>query len=400
MLACLSADIRTAVMAQEVSPVVDDRVESVVDAAVETPPQAPLVSHDEVKRGGWDLGAVISAAYDSNIFLSAKDATSDMVYRIGPMVAYTQGDSKEGGGAYVQVAYHPTGVIYGKSRSDNRIDHQAAIAAGWRGKVTELTYKGAGQKLGDATAETGRPTDRVEFENEIRLAWLPREKVSLEVAAGNQRSDYADPTLYDSGKTYGEVAAYYAYSPKTRIGLAYQMGRFQVDGSSDQDTRQLTGNIEWQPREKIRIALAAGAEHRKVDGDTQVNPVVEGRADWTPLEGTNIHVTGYQRQEASAFYAGQNYNVKGVTAGVSQRLCGNWSARLEGGLEKTSYSRVSGTGASGRNDRIWFVRPALEYKISDEFNVSVFYRASDNSSNDPAFGYEQQMAGIEFNYKF
>jgi hypothetical protein len=291
-------------------------------------------------------------------------------------------------------------VTYAKNDSDNRIDHQALLTAGWRGKVTELTYKGGIQKLGDATSETGRPTDRLEFENELRAAWQPREKVTLELAVGNQVSDYVDPTLYDSSKTYGEVAVRYAYSPKTRVGLAYQVARFKVDASPDQDTHQLTGDIEWQPREKIRINLKAGAEHRKVEGESQVNPVVEGRAEWTPREGTGIYVTAYQRQEASSFYAGQIYSVKGMSAGVSQRLGGNWTARLEGGLEKAAYSRVSGSGPSGRRDRIWFVRPALEYKISDEINVAVFYRVSADSSNSRDFGYAQRMAGVELNYKF
>ena len=400
MLACFAANIPTYVLAQEVIAVVDDRVDSSVDSGIETVPLAPLVRQDQVKHEGWELGAALSAAYDSNIFLSSKDATSDMVYRLGPAVAYTKGDATEGEGAFIKVAYRPTGVVYGKNNADNRIDHQAAITAGWRGKVTELTYTGAAQKLGDATAETGRQTDRVEFENEIRLAWLPREKVTLEVAAGNKQADYADPTLYDSSKTYGEVAVRYAYSPKTRVGLVYQIGRFKVDGSSDQNTQQLTADIDWKPREKIDIKLEAGAEHRKVEHQTQVTPVVKGRVEWTPREGTNVYVTGYQRQEASAFYAGQNYNVKGATAGVSQRIRGNWSARLEGGVEKAAYTRVSGSGASGRKDRIWFIRPAIEYKISDALNVSIFYRASDNSSNDEDFGYAQRMAGIELNYKF
>ncbi|MEO8615118.1 MAG: outer membrane beta-barrel protein, partial [Luteolibacter sp.] len=305
-----------------------------------------------------------------------------------------------GEGGFIKVAYHPTAVIYAKNDSDNRVDQQALLTAGWRGKVTQLTYKGAIQKLGDATADTGRQTDRLEFENELRAAWQLREKVTLELAIGNQQSDYSDPTLFDSSKIYAEIASRYAYSPKTQLGLAYQVARFKVQGSPDQDTHQLTGGIDWQPREKIRIFLKAGGEYRKVANDSQVNPVLEGRTEWTPREGTGIYITAYQRQTTSAFYAGQIYTAKGVTAGVSQRLNTNWTARFEGGMEKATYSRVSGSGASGRSDRIWFVRPSLEYKISDEFNVAVFYRASEDSSNDPSFGYAQQMAGVEFVYKF
>ncbi|MEO5716138.1 MAG: outer membrane beta-barrel protein [Luteolibacter sp.] len=400
------ANIQTSVFAQELAPPVEDRVVASADDSIETagdeavPLPPPVVQDDSKKRGGWELGAVISAAYDSNIFLSSSKPESDMVFRIGPTVAYTKGDAKEGEGGFIQLAYRPTSVTYAKNPSDNRIDQQALLTAGWRGKVTQLTYKGSFQQLGDATAETGGQTDRFEFENEVRVAWLPREKVTVELAAGNRQSDYKDPTLFDSSKTYGEVALLFAYSPKTQLGLVYQVARFKVQDSPDQDTQQLTGRIAWQPREKIRINLEGGAEYRKVDRDSQLNPVMEARTEWTPREGTSLYVSAYQKQDASSFYAGQIYKVKGLTAGVSQHLGGNWTARFEGGVEKASYSRVSGSGPSGRRDRIWFVRPALEYKISEDSNIALFYRVSENTSNASDFGYDQQMAGIEFNYKF
>ncbi|MES2441095.1 MAG: hypothetical protein V4584_18680 [Verrucomicrobiota bacterium] len=395
MMACISASVPTPVRAQEVSPVVDDRVGA--GDVVE-----PLVPADveEERHGGLDLGAVVSAAYDSNIFLSRSEPESDMVYRVAPTAAYTQGNEKEGEGGFVQIAYRPTAVVYADHGDDNRIDHQAALMAGWRGKITKLTYKGAVQKLGDATADTGRQTDRVELANEIRAAWTPREKLTVEAAAGNERSDYADPALFDSDKTYGEAAVRFAYSPKTEVGLVYQAGDFKVDRSATQTTRQLTADINWQPREKVRIKLQAGAEHRKTENGTDVNPVLEGRADWAPRKGTSLFVTGYQREEASAFYAGQNYNVKGVTAGISQRLGGKWTARLEAGREASTYSQVAGSGAAGRKDRIWFVRPALECQINDKLDLSIFYRVSDNRSTESDFGYGQRMAGIELNYKF
>ncbi len=388
------------VVASEISPVVDDRVESPVDFALDTAPLAPLVDEGAQKRRGWELGVVISAAYDSNIFLNSTRPTGDSIYRLGPRIAYSQGDDLEGEGGFIKTAYQPTAVFYAKSDSENRVDHDAVILAGWRGKATVLTFKGGIRVLGDATADTGSQTDRIEFENEIRMAWLPRGKVTLEAAVGNRQANYDDSALFDSNKTYGEVAALYAYSPKTRVGLAYQVGRFEVDGASAQTTQQLTAGIDWQPREKIRITLEAGAEHRKTDNGSKVRPVLEGRIDWTPSEGTNLYLTAYQREEASAFFVGQNYRVKGATAGISQRLGKNWTGRLDGGYETNDYSQVSGSGGGGREDRIWFVRPALEYRISDKSNIALFYRTSDNRSNNPSFGYEQWSSGIELNYQF
>lgn len=392
-LSLFAAASTTSILAQEFTPSVEDRVQSEVSADA-------LTVQDDQKRAGLQLGVIVSAAYNSNIFLSASKPESDIVYRVGPSIAYTKGDPVTGSGAFIQFAYRPSAVTYTDHRSDNRIDQQAALVAGWHGKVTTLTYKGAIQKLGDATADTGSQTDRIEFENELRLAWSPREKVTLELAAGNSHTDYVDPAYYDSSKIYGDAAVRYAYSPKTQLSIAYQLARYQVEGASDQIANRLTGKIEWQPREKIGVSLELGAEHRKTESGSQVNPVVEGRIEWTPRKGTDLYLAGYQKVESSAYYSGQNYTVKGVSAGVSQRLGGNWTGRLEGGLENSSYSSVSGSSVSGRDDRIWFIRPAIEYKISDTFNIAVFYRASDNRSNRPDFGYQQDMVGLEANYQF
>jgi hypothetical protein len=384
-------------MAQEVASVVDDRVDSGVNPDTVHVPEVP---QSQKIGAGLDLGVVLSAAYDSNVFLHSTKPTSDMVSRIAPNASYTKGDPTGADGAYIRAAYSPTAVIYAENSSANRIDHEAAIRVGWRGEQLQIGFSGVIQKLGDATADTGRQTDRLEFENEVRAAWLPREKIALELAAGNRQDVYSEDAFIDSSESYGEVAMKYAYSPKTQLGVTYQVRSLDVEDAPDQTTQRLAVHTEWRPRDKITVSLEAGGEHRKTEAGSRIDPVFEARLDWAPREGTGLYLTGHQREEASAFLAGQNYQVKGITAGVVQRLGGNWSARLDAGRETSRYSQVSGTGADGRNDRIWFIRPALEYKISDQSNLALYYRASENESSDADFGYRQTVAGIELNCQF
>jgi hypothetical protein len=376
-------------------------VASVVDSRVEADPQVEVATPQEVeRRGGLELAVAVSAAYDSNIYLSSTDPTSDLVCRIGPLMAYTQGDPDEGEGGYIRVAYQPTGVIYADQTTNNRIDQSAVVAAGWRGKVSKITYQGTAQSLGDATADTGTQTERLELENQIRAAWMVREKITLEAAVGGRQTRYQNSTLVDSGRIYGETAVSYAYSPKTVVGAAYQAGRLKIEDADSQSIQQVTGSFDWQPREKIQIKLDGGAEFRRAGGTTSVNPVLNARIDWEPREGTGVFLTAYQRQEVSALNEGQIYEVKGMAAGLSQRLGGNWTASLEGGYEVASYVSDASTGAPSRRDEIWFVRPALRYRFSDELDASVFFQASEDQSTDQNFGYDAVMTGVELNYKF
>jgi hypothetical protein len=360
----------------------------------------PDLTNDEQRRGGLELGVVVSAAYSTNTFLSRDNPVPDSVFRVGPAMSYTQGDSKEGEGGYIQFAYQPTGVVYGKSKSNNRIDQVAALAAGWRGKSSKITYTGTAKQLGDAIPDTGVRSDRVELENELRGAWIVREKISLEVAAGGTSARFENPDLVSSGRIYGEVALRYAYSPKTQVGLAYRAGQLKIENGDDQSTRQLSGSIDWQPREKISVKLESGAETRRFDGGTKTNPVVRARIEWLPRQETRLFLTAYQRNEVSALNQGQVFNVKGLTAGISQRLGSKWTAKLETGFEKATYFAVQSNGFPARNDEAWFVNPSLTYLISDECDVSLFHRTSSNTSSDQNFGFDDALTGLELNYQF
>jgi len=378
------------------------RLDGEVDSRIVPRRSGPLDPGAGEKRSQeLELGVTVSAAYDDNIFLSANAAKSDFVFKVAPAIAYRKGDKQEGGeGGNLAFAYRPTAVAYADFSSNDRIDQEAALEAGWRGKAIAIAYSGAFRQMGDATADTGTLTDRTEWANEGRITWSLREKISLEGAVGQESIDYESTAFADSNLVYGELALRYAYSPKTRLGLIYKGGRFKVDGAGAQTVHRTTARIEWNPTQKIAVDLELGAERRSFDNGSDTTPVVEGRIGWKPKEGTEIYLNGYRREQASAYLPGQNYTQGGAALGISQRLGEKWTARLEGGVERAAYSQVSGAGAAGRVDNIHFIRPALEYRFTDDFSMGLFYRYSENSSNRPGLGYKSHIGGIEMGYRF
>lgn len=401
MLAAFAAGSSVPLSGQEIPSAVPGRVAGEVDTRV-SPEGGPRLDPGagETRSDALELKLAISAAYDDNIFLSPTNAESDLVTRVSPSVAYRKGDKLEGEGGYLSVAYRPTVVAYAENSSNDRIEQEAGWEAGWRGKAIRFAYSGTLRQLGDATADTGTLTDRSEVSNSVRIAWSLREKITVELAAGHDSTGYDSSAFADSSLTYGEVALRYAYSPKTRLGLIYKAGTFEVDGAGDQTVNRATARIEWNPTRKITVDVEAGFEHRSFDNGSGTTPVVEARVGWQPREGTELYLSGYRREEASAFLPGQNYTQGGVALGISQRLGGKWTGKLETGLERAEYSRVSGTGPAGRVDRIRFIRPSLEYRFTDDFSMGLYYRYSENRSNNPAFGYENHSAGVEMGYQF
>ena len=354
----------------------------------------------EVRKDELEMGVVVSATYESNIYLSSTRPESDLVVRVAPAIAYRRGDKATGEGGYLNVAYKPVGVAYMDHSSNDRIDQTAEWDIGWHGQKTQISWNGSARQLGDATADTGALTDRTELATEVRMAWAVREKISVEAAGGYESTSYDSGKFADSRLGFGEVALRYTYSPKTRIGLAYKGGNFKVDGAGAQTVHRVTGRLEWMPTQKIAVDLELGGEHRSFDNGSDTSPVVEARVGWTPKEGTELYLNSYRREQASAYTPGQNYTQSGAALGIVQRLGEKWSARLEGGLEHASYTQVSGTAPAGREDKIRFIRPALEYRVTDDFSMGLFYRYSENSSNRPGLGYDSHTTGVEMGYRF
>jgi hypothetical protein len=399
-LAAFAAGVMVPSLAQELTSIAPGRLEGEVDSRV-VPRSGPRLDElaGERRSEELEMGIAISAAYDDNIFLSPA-AQSDFVVKVAPAIALRKGDAVDGEGVHWSVAYRPTAVAYADFSDNDRVDQVAAWEAGWRGKAIRFAYSGEARALGDATADTGTLTDRSEFRHEARISWAVRERVALEAAAGHESTSYDDARFADSSSSYGEIALRYAYSPKTTLGVAYRFGSFDVDGAGPQEVHRTTARLEWKPREKIAVDLEIGAEHRSFDTGSDTTPVAEARIGWRPREGTEVYLNGYRREQASAFLPGQNFTQGGVSLGIVQRLGEKWSARVEGGVERAEYSRVSGTGPAGREDKIHFIRPALEYRVTDDFSMGLFYRYARNRSNNPAFGYENHSAGIEAGFRF
>ena len=359
----------------------------------------PFGRQDEV-GDSLEMGLKVSSEHDDNIYFGAIDPREDLVTKVAPAVAYRRGDDPESRGGYLSVAYQPAAVIYAEHRDNNRVDQDLAWELGWRSRAIRIVHTGSARHLGDATADTGTLTDRIELANSLRVAWSPRERLGIEVAVGRETASYDSPVFRDSETDFGEVALRYDYSPKTRLGLAYRAGRLDASSLGEQRIHRSTGRIEWQPTSKISVDLEAGVERRAFENGSRTTPAIEARVAWMAREGTEVYLGGYRREQASAFLPGENFSQGGVEVGASQRLGGHWFGRIEGGVERAAYSRVSGTGISGRVDRIRFIRPSLEYRFTDHFSMGLFYRHLVNRSNRETFGYESHGGGVEMGYRF
>ena len=349
-------------------------------------------TREVAEREGLQLSLVVAAAYDDNIFRTADDAEEDIVVSVAPRLTYKLGQPD--GPVSLEASYEAAGILYFDNNDESRIDQRAQVRASLRRKLLRFAYEGGWANLGDPDSDVGDIADRIEWGHRVIVTWEPRRKTSGEIFAEWSQVDQDASNLNDVQEASAGANLTYRYSSKTQVGVGYEIGQVDVDGAAAQEFHRVTGSLDWRPRRKISISLDAGVEFRDFGGgESNVEPVFEGRISWRPRFGTEFYLSGYAREEASAFLDEQNFTVFGGVLGWSQRIRGPWSARIELGAEEADYLSTVGAFAD-REDTLVFVRATADYVLREGNTAQFFYQWTDSDSSDEDFGFANQEVGV------
>lgn len=348
-------------------------------------------------KEGLDISLVTSLAYDNNIFQSATDETGSLVAQVEPSIGWTVGERDK---AWFRIAYEGAAIWFFSRSEDSRIDNRVVAEGGITKRNVVLAYSARWARLGSPSADIGGQSDRIEYGGQIAATYAPKGKLSYRVFAERSVVDQVEPAFFDFFQSSGGIAAQYRYSPKTEVELAYRLGSAEVDGSGSQTFHRLGLQALWRPRSKLNLSLEGGFEYRNYESGSGFEPYLAARVDWNPRAKTAVYLEAYRRVEASAAVEGENFNLGGFRAGVTQQLRDGWSAGFEIGRETADYFGVTGAAESGREDVITFVRPSLRYALNEDSELVLVYQWSRSDSTDPDFGYDNQQLGVSMNYRF
>jgi hypothetical protein len=234
----------------------------------------------------------------------------------------------------------------------------------------------------------------------VAAVYEPKGKVSYQISAERAVVAFEESGFFDFYESSVGVSARYRYSSKTEVGLAYRVGRVEIDEAGDQTFHQIGAQAQWRPRKKFALSLEGGLEYRDYESGSGTEPYLAARIDWTPRSKTAFFGEIYRRQEASGALEGESFNLTGFRVGVNQVLRDGWSARLELGRETSDYFATTGAVASGREDTILFFRPSISYAFSEDSVLAFLYQYSENDSTEPGFGYRNHQLGVSVTHQF
>ncbi len=161
----------------------------------------------------------------------------------------------------------------------------------------------------------------------------------------------------------------------------------------------MEGNIA----SKVRGLAKAVYSIRKYDNDLTVGGIKADNyndllgyyvsLDFTPTSRNLIRLSGQRVMEETTFGANRYYVSSLVGLTLMQKIMDKWEASVNVSYENMYYPTSLAAGTDKRNDNMYVVRPALDYKFQEWLSAGVWYQFRKRASNTNTMEYDNNKAG-------
>ncbi len=345
----------------------------------------------------------IDGRYDDNIFISHTNKKSDFIWSLSPGVSYESSEPDLNKRNYVLLSYSPTFQLFTDHSSEDAIDQDALLRYRYMDDKVTFTLSQTYKQLTDSLIETGGRVRWDEYGTDVVLSYLLMEKNHLELDLNQKVVDYHTPGYLDYNQWQAGLFWLYDVSPVLTVGFGPNFGWVDVDQAPNHNFEQILARLNYQPTEKISVALRGGVEFRQYEGPNAnelVLPVASMDASYQPFDGTKLTLGVYREVHPSSVIGNEVYVDTGVRAAIHQRFCQSMDLGLTGGYDNSDYSSTQSTASANRADDYYFIRPSLDVLVAKWWKIGCYYEFRKNDSNIAAFSFDNNQAGIQtsFNY--
>lgn len=393
------AEVITIERGQPVEEVVDwegDEAQAeLADAA-----DAAQVSLAQAKRVQLSLEA--GFLYDDNIYFSARDQVSDMLYRASLAARLNWGDALAKEESYLTIGYRPDAYVFQSNAEENSVDHQADASV--KKKWARLSVEGAGkyQRTSGGTADLGGRVERDVFQARAGAAYGWGAKTSVYTGLQWDAESFREAGYADNSQWTHEAFVDYQATEKSSMGLGGAWGQLRVrDGSQPQDFQRVLLRARHVATGKIVLRGQAGVEFRDTEISRSLTPVFGLDADYEMTAHTVLRARAAREILASASMNGQNYTASRLSLGATQKLGERFSFALDAGWDWHEYEAARrGAQSQARDDSGFFIRPGLAYAFAGHWTAEAWYHWRSNDSSDSQHHYDVSQAGLNIRYDF
>jgi hypothetical protein len=388
-----------------------------------TPSESDISLRDlePLEKWRFRLGGSITGTFTDNVFIQHENEESDFIFTVAPGVSVGRGDFfdklvlrrktfriperfenadlvEDESRAFFYVSYVPSYTAFVNNTNENTFDQDVIAEAKYLFTKLELGAYVRYQTFNVPDIDVG---DRVKQKILSGSAYADYQITEKTGISSTLYTQYRDPERFvESFEIWDENWVDYSYSAKTKIGVGFALGTLTSADGPDQYYGRLLSRATWKPTGKISFAAKAGLELRSVDGFGERLYFVYGlESRYSVTDRTQLLLSVYRKNQASASETAVNYITHGVEAEISQQILDRFTVELAAGYQNLEYTSF-GQQAFARSDNYFYVRPSLNATITRWLNadLEVQYRSNDSTSTNRSF--DEFSTTVRLNFVF
>lgn len=296
--------------------------------------------------------------------------------------------------------YTPTLSYYSSSQFQNTLDQSVGLK--W-GTIYQDWVLGFSQSYSSSSApliQTGTQTDTENYSTAANATYRFNSKISADFAI-SQNFSFAQ--LFTSTRQWTTTDwLNYQLWERVDIGAGVGFDYYDVSPGPNVMDEQLQGRIRWRLTDKTSFALHGGLQDQQYltnSGGSRASFVFDASAEYRPIEATSITL-GANRSTVPSLFQGQIVENTSVSVGLNQRLLKELNLGLSASYGTSTYlSTIPSVSTVNRADSYFSLGARLSTLVLRRGTASVFFQYSDNSSNEPGFGFISRQLGLELAYR-
>lgn len=291
--------------------------------------------------------------------------------------------------------YTPSLQFYSNSAYQDTLDHDlslsgSAVSPGW---LFTLGYgfNSSSPPLAETGAQTAQDTHGLTLGANHTLD--ARTTLQLGLAQYIRLAEsYTDSYTWSTSDWLD-----YEWDARFATAIGMELAYDLLDPGTDMTSERLLGRVRGEAGTKLRYSLAGGVEWREFrdsDAPTKLSPTVEGSLTYQLFETTSISLLASHMTGAS-YFSDQFTETTNLGGGLRQRLLGRLSLSLGGGYRIQDYASTLTVDSNVRRDEGAYFQSSLGAVLLKRVNASVFYRYSENGSDQTGYSYDSNQIGLQ-----
>jgi hypothetical protein len=241
------------------------------------------------------------------------------------------------------------------------------------------------------------------------IEWKFSEKFQTKLEYSNFLLNYKDDSVnfMDRNDNSGSIYGIYNYSVKTALYLQYQYVDVNYDSSAFRDNTQnfIYGGIDWKSTEKTTVNFKVGTQNRDVKDDTN-DGTVDGDSDNSGLalelalqyqirEKTKVALSVHRKVDESDSQTAESTDILGGVLRYQQQFSERIKGTCDFSYEQDDYNQFNNYGS--RKDDQYGFRPAVQYAFRDWLMFELAYKFESRNSSEDIYNYDTNTIFLSAN---